>query len=376
MLLKTICCILVTFLEAASSSSCPAETWTIHQLRSDLEKRSARRSDKSIAEKLSTVQLSQQLTQRTLNSLSREFQFGSRTLAALDFLTLQSALLDPPREEFVKNDPPDNTACSTMFRAAAEFASAALSHMPDFIATRSTSSWDDAPPPPNSVTGFVPAFVQIHPSGSSEEDITYREGREVGLDGAAKLSMHTQAQGASGFTSRGEFGPLLRLILSDGFQSRLQWLRWENIADTTAAVFRYSVPESKSKFRLNFCCALIQRGRSGLDGSSGSGENVSFGGTPAFQGELYLDPVSGAVLRITVRTIVDKANPVRAAGLAIDYGPVEIGGKTYICPIHSVADATVRFYTGGRTIRYINRVDFVHYRRFGSESRILPAPSQ
>ena len=355
--------VLSTLLGIAATLPLFAEPWTIAQLRTELDKyRSSHQTDKAVAEKLAIIELSEQLTRRTQDELAQQFHPGPDTAAVLDFLVAQSALLEPPPDEIVQQAAPDDAARSAMFRAAAQFAAVSLRHMPDFIATRSTQAFSDAPPRRNPVTGYLPQFVHLHPDGAFEENITYREGHEVGLDETAKLSMNTAGHGAPGFSSRGEFGPMLRLILSEAFQSRLQWLRWQAMPRATAAVFHYQVPEAESKFRLSFCCI-----------SSSSGSHLSFGGTPAYEGEIYLDPHSGDVLRITVRTLLDKSNRIKRAGLAIDYGPVEIAGKTYICPIRSVADATARIATieGDRMIRHINRVEFVHYRRFGSESRII-----
>lgn len=362
--------VLLTLLGMVARITAHAEAWSISQLRAELESQhTAHRSDKAVAEKLSTVELSEQLTPRTQDQLSREFHPGQKTTAVLDFLAAQSALLDPPHDESVPQPAPDDAARSAMLRAAAQFATVTLRHMPDFIATRSTRAFDDAPPPPNPVTGYTPAFTHLHADGVFQENVTYREGREIGLDGSARLSMDTARHGPPGFSSRGEFGPMLRLVLSEAFRSRLQWLRWQALSGTTAAVFHYEVPQAESKFRLNFL-----RGRNGLGASSANGNPLFFGGTPAYEGQLYVDPQSGAVLRITVRTILDKTNSIRRAGLAIDYRPVAIAGKTYICPVRSVADATVRLSTGdidGRAVRHINLVDFIQYRRFGSESRIV-----
>jgi hypothetical protein len=67
----------------------------------------------------------------------------------------------------------------------------------------------------------------------------------------------------------------------------------------------------------------------------------------------------------------------------IEYGPVEIGGKTYDCPLRSVSIMRSRsvgilsewgesFRTYGPYATMLNDVSFDRYHMFRSESRILP----
>jgi hypothetical protein len=77
----------------------------------------------------------------------------------------------------------------------------------------------------------------------------------------------------------------------------------------------------------------------------------------------------------------------------VEYGPVEIGGKTYICPLHSVSIAKAytkappsTFDTSGSDITInsnrnnwpqqtmINDVEFGQYHMFRSDLRIVPNP--
>jgi hypothetical protein len=59
----------------------------------------------------------------------------------------------------------------------------------------------------------------------------------------------------------------------------------------------------------------------------------------------------------------------------VQYGPVEIGGKSYICPVHSIAISLTKSHSGGeksdREVLRINEVSFTDYHRFGSTSRII-----
>jgi len=61
-----------------------------------------------------------------------------------------------------------------------------------------------------------------------------------------------------------------------------------------------------------------------------------------YHGEIAVDPSDGSILRVTVIAELKLDNPITSANLAVDYGPVEIGGRTYICPVKSVAVSDVR----------------------------------
>jgi hypothetical protein len=85
------------------------------------------------------------------------------------------------------------------------------------------------------------------------------------------------------------------------------------------------------------------------------------------------------------------------ADVVVEYGAVEIGGKTYICPIKSIAISTaMALFTPGMGIYVetepdwgtnmggkdqfkvtsINDVIFDNYHKFQSEMRILPFDSK
>jgi hypothetical protein len=57
----------------------------------------------------------------------------------------------------------------------------------------------------------------------------------------------------------------------------------------------------------------------------------------------------------------------------VEYGPVEIGGKTYTCPIRSVS-ISLNYDAFARTpeTNLLNDVTFADYHLFRPESRILP----
>jgi hypothetical protein len=106
---------------------------------------------------------------------------------------------------------------------------------------------------------------------------------------------------------------------------------------------------------------------------------------------LAIDPGTGAILRLTMESEpgwipepnLNPVLPVTDAAMMVEYGPVEIGGKRYICPQRSVVtmrvrtvstltiwDQTFDIYAPYETL--LNDITYSDYHKFGSEARMLP----
>jgi hypothetical protein len=83
--------------------------------------------------------------------------------------------------------------------------------------------------------------------------------------------------------------------------------------------------------------------------------------------------------------------PLLRSDTVVEYGPVEIGGKTYMCPVKSVSIMTSRstvflhewdegFRTYGPYATTVNDIAYDNYHLFKAESRMLvgvnPSPDQ
>src|SRR5277367_6647823 len=98
--------------------------------------------------------------------------------------------------------------------------------------------------------------------------------------------------------------------------------------------------------------------------------------------EIAIDPESGTVLRLQMQFDVHNYVPMDLDEIAIEYGAVEIGGKTYFCPIRSVSVARSRslislkewdqdFMSFGPYMMHMNDMQFSNYHVFRSQSRML-----
>jgi hypothetical protein len=123
-----------------------------------------------------------------------------------------------------------------------------------------------------------------------------------------------------------------------------------------------------------------------------NGSNA-FHAQPAYHGSLAIDPVSGAILRLTLQADSKPGDPISHVASVIEYGPVDIGDRTYICPIHSLAFSVEEVSTCFRDLKdqalvhnrslvqplILNRTTFSDYHRLGSTHKIItdaPDPPQ
>lgn len=165
------------------------------------------------------------------------------------------------------------------------------------------------------------------------------------------------------------FGPLLNTV-NDAIANGLTWNHWELGAGRPVAVFRYKIPAETSHYQVGACC---------LPDGDGTG---AFETTAGYHGEIAIDPASGAILRLELVAEMKSTTPLIRSDIMIEYGTVEIGGKTYICPVKSVSISRARsvttltewdesFRTYGPFATMLNDVVFEHYHVFRAKSRMI-----
>jgi len=348
--------ILLTF--AATAVPVRAQTRvTVAQLQQFLtSKQAAKQSDADLADRLGSVALSEQLTPATLSRLLARTDIGPKTDEQLQLLAFASIFNPPPRAELPDTSAPDSAARQKMISAAVNYVNTTLKLLPDFLATRTTSSFENT----IEQTGLrhTRPKATLHIVRESHREIAYRNGREV-ADAAST---------DSGLTTWGEFGPILKTVLGDSFMGNVDWARWQKSeSGAPLAVFRFTVPQSTSHYLIDFCC---------YQKSKDDPVQYPFREKPGYHGELYVDPTTGAIDRITLQADLTDADPVTASGIAVQYGLVDIGGKNYVCPIQGIAVSEVHNLVmesvdGVGLERHINVVHFLNYHKFGSTSRIL-----
>jgi VWFA-related protein len=376
--------VLLFLLAAATIPASAAKRETVAQLEQTLTASYAsHKQDAEIARQIIGMELSERLTEDTLRRLSTQMAPGSQAVRALELLADQSAFLDPPPGELQPIAVPDGTAQQRMLESALRYGAQVLPGLPDFLATRTINRYDDSPQ--ELKKGAWPVRAGLHPVDTSSREISVRDERENQPPTQGSAVWQQQI----GLISGGEFGTTLGMILADSARGQITWSHWEQTAAGLAAVFQYSVPKSASHFEI---ISSLQRqaaieglatptnGSRGISGIGARPNNnparISLTtAKPGYHGSLWLDPVTGTVLQITMEADSKDSSPYHRAAILVQYGPVQIGASQYYCPVRSLAlsDAVTDATDVMRDspTRWLNVTLFTGYHRFASTSRIL-----
>jgi hypothetical protein len=155
-----------------------------------------------------------------------------------------------------------------------------------------------------------------------------------------RKSVHTPLS----VVSRGEFGTLMRLVLVKN-SANFGWLGWDEIQGQKVAVFTYRVPLNRTSMRIE------------------SGQSRAMVG---FHGLIFALPETGAVYRITTEAEdIPHDMPFQRMGSDTEYGPVVIGGESYLLPVKTFLSSAA-----GPTV-FRNESAFRDYKKFGADSTIV-----
>ncbi len=339
----------------------PPKRVSLEQLRKMLD---ADESDADLAKQLSGLELTERLSERRLLSLYA-LVHGKRTRQELRILADASAFLDPPPDEILTDAPPDLTTQRRMLSLTSDYLSTTIRKLPDLFARRTTVRYQETPMYREAGTSVD--YQPLHITDSSTTTVRYRNGYEV-----AETKPPKRKPNEPELITYGVFGPALEGVLDaidkDG---GLIWSRWEQGDLGRVAVFHNVVPSDKSLRRVWLCCLPDGDGKETFERYTGYHE------------EIAIDPASGAILRLAFKADLKSTTPTARDDIMIEYGPVDIGGKTYVCPLRSVSimrgrsvgvltDWDETFRTYGPYATMLNDISFDSYHIFRSESRVLP----
>jgi hypothetical protein len=296
-----------------------AKRVTVAELEQDLTALHGK-PDAEAARDLSELDLTERLSTATLTRLSASV--GPTVRQELALLAALSALLTLPADEVRSTPTPDFAAQQAMIAKAIDYVGKNLHQLPNLYATRTTSHFEDVPQGFDS-TNTYSYYQPLRLVGTTTTTVVYRDGAEVQDQGPPKN--HASAQPPAGLATSGEFGPILSTVLVDAAKGKLYWSHWEQGADGPLAVFSYSVPPEQSHYKVSYCCVVEVTGR----------RVVHL--TPGYHGELTIDRASGIIYRVTIQADLTLGARLAVSSIVVEYGLVEIGGKSYICPVKGLA---------------------------------------
>jgi hypothetical protein len=342
------------------------------------------RRDADAARQLAGLELTERASSARLARWEAGFQ-GNRVRATLLALVDAAAFRDLPPAEVPSLPPPERSAQRQILTRAVLYVRNILPKLPDFSAQRGTTRFEISTLPVvfrqqlafellpfmnakmvwrslGPVKSEKNANTELFLLGASADRVVYRDRHEVMTSQNGKIRKPDSYP--FGLVTSGEFGPILGVVVGDALRGSVTWGRWEQGAAGPLAVFRYAVPGNISRFSVY----------------SSTGDHRQF---PPYHGEITVDPASGTIRRLTLVAQLKPADPISEASLMVEFGPVVIGERTYVCPLRGVAISGIPASASPLDPRassipsqlYINDISFTRYHVFGSEIHILPENS-
>ena len=304
-----------------------AESITVQQLTA-LVSGLHRASDAKAAEELQSRTLSQRLSPADLGTLSAELP-GDQSRRALRVLADTSVFLDPPSDEILNRPAPAPAEQGQILSRVLDFVTGQIPQLPNFLATRVTLHFEETPLSYQRQEGrdVVIPWQPLHLTGSSSANVRYLGGREV-VEPVVITGKAPQPPDA-GLRTWGIFGPVLVTLWTDMTRGQLAFSHWEQLSQNSSplAVFHFQVPEAQSHYAVDFCCVEDSEHTQVRDLNT----------TVGYSGEISVDPASGAILRVRIEADLKPNGLMQRAAIFVEYEPVTIGDRTYICPVRSVA---------------------------------------
>jgi hypothetical protein len=327
----------------------------------------AHKTDAEVAAELGDVELTEELSLGTMNSLAPNLP-GPLSNEQLYVLEVRSAVLPPPPGDIPSTPAPDPAAQKTILDKAADYVNKTWAQLPPLTATKSTRRFQDSTQigqvslGSHSTAAVGGSTTPIRYTASADTPVTLRNGAEQN-----PLANDKTHWGDNGMIALLGPPPGLTSVLQDAQAAgKIGFLRWQTVNGHTLAVFSFAVDKKKSHYAVDYCCfpEETQAGQMSMRGTESPGgagnylTNASwkpFKATVAYHGELLIQPDTGAVVRLIVAAEFKGADPVKLENQRIDFGIETVGGKPELVPVHSFIDTMEHPYPDSAQGRYIER---------------------
>jgi hypothetical protein len=321
---------------------------TVQELKDTLiSLQQARKTDAEVASELKQIELGEQLTRATINSLA-PYLPGPLSTEQIYVLEGRSAILAPPATDLPTTPAPDLATQKAILGKAVQYVTKTYMQNPHFTVSKSTTRFQDGVEgirTNSGMTSSMPNTDRLWATPNKFMRFLGTHAATVENNKGIELAPHIKQKamwGQNGQVSEGGPGPVLSVILQEAaVGGKLGWLRWETIDGKPMAVFSFTVDKDKSHYEVNYCCFPIT-GDSGRMGYEGTEANFQTGTTwkafktiVAYSGKFFIDPDTGVIRRVVTQADLKPTDFVHQEDMRIDYGPVAVGGNTYVLPVDS-----------------------------------------
>lgn len=325
-----------------------AKKATVQELKDTLiSLNQAKKGDEEVATRLKEIELSEELTHATLQSLA-PYVPGPLSQEQMNVLEGRSSILAPPPSELPATASPDVAAQKAILGKAVDFVTKTYMQNPHLVASKATARYQDGVEnirTNSGVTSNMPnadrawdlpnMFMRF--LGSHVEPIETDKGIEQIPVVKSKVPW-----GVNGQVSEGGAGPILSVILQEAADGgKLNWLRWQTINGKQFAVFSFAVDKKKSHYVVNYCCFPVtsDAGRMGYEGTGANFQTATdwkeFKATVPYHGEFFIDPDTGVIIRLITQAGLKPTDFVHQEDMRIDYAPIVVDGKALVLPVDS-----------------------------------------
>ncbi len=357
--------ILLTIALAATLALAATTKATVQQLDSllaDMHKQG--KTDDQVANALREIELTEQLLPSVMNSFV-QYQPGPQTIVQIRVLALGSALLPPPPADLPDTPAPDQATQAAMVARATDYTAKQFDLVPKLTSDKLTLRYqngEDLVRAQNGAgshmghtdLGLDPASQYLRFLGQTSASIVTQGGVEL-----PPKTNNQDPGGPNGQISPVGAGPILSSVLREAGPGNMTWLRWQTVDDKRVAVFSFAVNRKQSRYQVNYCCfpktenvgthiGMTPMGVGMGGGKAPTSENLGtatsfepFKTTAGYQGEVFVDPETGTVVRLIVRAELKPTDFIQQEDTRIDYGTVDVAGKQYVVPTRNILLTTM-----------------------------------
>ena len=358
-----------------ASPAWAARKVTVQQLKELLVSlQQANKSDADVASALKMIELSEELTRTTMNSLV-SYVPGPLSTEQVYILEAESATLAPPASDLPSDAAPDAAAQKAILDKAVDYASKTYAQLPHLTASKTTLRFQDNVEAVEGCSGLAGCTKEadvsfglstpvsfLHFIHSTETHVT----SDHGVEKLPQVKDKTR-WGANRMIELFEPDPSLGAVLQEAQATgSIQWQRWELVNGKQAAVYSFMVHKKDSRMAVDVCCfpdvtqAGVARFYNSMSASSIAGSEAAPGGaggvagnaqtstdwlhfkaTVPYHGELFIEPDSGIVVRMITEAEFKASEVVHQIDTRIDYGPVAVGGKVLVLPVRTILNTEV-----------------------------------
>ncbi len=346
-----------------------AKDVTVAQLRESIDELQ-HALDSEAERRLNGMELTERLSSSELAKWLAMLK-GKKAQQALTAVADQSVFFPPPAEETLTLPPPSMADQRQIIQRTVDYVSKTIRILPNLNAERNTTLYVEPPRAPGQAWKTAAGDHYLEPVSIAKADVHVSHGQED-VSELSSTAIRQIPQGKS-LQTEGTFGPILAslLIAVAKPESKLMWARWEKGIGGSLAAFRYNIPKDTPIFKVESCCLAADF------------DQIRFETYAPTYGEIAVDPATGAIFRFTMRAGLAWRLPLQHSDIMIEYGPVILGGASYVCPIRSVSisrpRSIVEISEFGETFRVnapfeniLNDVKYENYHLFRSSSRVLP----